>query len=338
MARDMKAWMDTMRQAGRKAALPILSFPCVSLLGISVRELISDSERQAEGMRLVAERIPSAASVSLMDLSVEAECFGAQVRFSDEEVPTVVGRLIHDLDEAEALAVPAVGAARSGIYIDAIRRAAKTITDRPVLAGMIGPFSLAARLLDVSEIMADCYDEPEMVEAVLGKATAFLIEYARAYKAAGADGIMMAEPVAGLLSPALEEEFSSPYVKQIVDAVQDDSFAVIYHNCGDNTPRMLDSILSTGAAAYHFGNAVRMRDMLERIPADTVVMGNLDPAAVLRMGDPETVRRATRELMADCAPFPNFVPSSGCDMPPMTPWENIDAFFGAVEEYYDGAF
>lgn len=337
MARDMKAWMDTMRQGGRKAALPILSFPCVSLLGISVRELISDSERQAEGMRLVAARIPSAASVSLMDLSVEAECFGAQVRFSDQEVPTVVGRLIHDMEEAEALTVPVVGTARSGIYIDAIRRATQTITDRPVLAGMIGPFSLAARLLDVSEIMADCYDEPEMVEAVLGKATAFLIAYARAYKAAGADGIMMAEPVAGLLSPALEEEFSSPYVKQIVDAVQDDSFAVIYHNCGDNTPRMLDSILSTGAAAYHFGNAVKMRDMLNNIPTDTVVMGNLDPAAVLRMGDPETVRRATRELMAECAAYPNFVPSSGCDMPPLTPWENIDAFFEAVEDFYEGA-
>lgn len=337
MARNMKAWMDGMRQGGRKAALPILSFPCVSLLDISVRQLISDSARQAEGMRLVAERVPSAASVSLMDLSVEAECFGAQVRFSDSEVPTVVGRLIHDIDEAEALTVPPVGTARSGIYIDAIRRAAQLITDRPVLAGMIGPFSLAARLLDVSEIMADCYDEPEMVGTVLEKATEFLIGYARAYKAAGADGMMMAEPVAGLLSPALEEEFSSPYVKKIVDAVQDDTFAVIYHNCGDNTPRMLDSILSTGAAAYHFGNAVNMRQMLERIPANTVVMGNLDPAAVLRMGDPATVRTATRELMAECAAYPNFVPSSGCDMPPLTPWENINAFFRAVEDFYEGA-
>ena len=334
MARDMKAWMDGMRQGGRKAALPILSFPCVSLLGISVRQLISDSERQAEGMRRVAERVPSAAAVSLMDLSVEAECFGAQVRFSDNEVPTVVGRLIHDTDEADELTVPAVGSARSGIYVEAIRRAAQIITDRPVLAGMIGPFSLAARLLDVSEIMADCYDEPEMVETVLQKATAFLIEYARAYKAAGADGIMMAEPVAGLLSPSLEEEFSSPYVKQIVDAVQDDSFAVIYHNCGDNTPRMLDSILSTGAAAYHFGNAVSMRQMLEKIPADTVVMGNVDPASVLRLGTPAHVKDVTTALLKKCAKYPNFVLSSGCDIPPMTSWENIDAFFASSKEFF----
>lgn len=330
---NMRAWLNSLRGEGNKRALPILSFPCVHLLGISVRELIADSERQAEGMRLIAERTPSAASVSLMDLSVEAECFGAQIRITDDEVPTVVGRLIHDEEEAGALKVPAVGTARSGIYIESIRRAAGMITDRPVLAGMIGPFSLAARLLDVSEIMIDCYDDPDMVHVVLEKATAFLIEYAKAYKAAGANGIMLAEPVSGLLSPALEAEFSSPYVRQIVDAVQDDEFLLIYHNCGDNTLAMVDSILSTGAAAYHFGNAIDLREMLDRVPADTVVMGNVDPAGEFRLGTPASVRAATLEVMRRCAGYSNFVISSGCDIPPQSPWENINAFFAAVDEY-----
>ena len=334
MTRNMKAWLADMLAAEKKTALPILSFPSVSLLGVTVRELISDSDRQAEGMKLVADRTKSAAAVSLMDLSVEAECFGATIRVSDEEVPTVVGRLIHDEEEAEALEIPAVGTARSGLYVDSIRKAVQLITDRPVLAGIIGPFSLAARLLDVTEIMMDCYDEPDMVHAVLEKATAFLIEYAKAYKAAGANGILMAEPVAGLLSPALEEEFSSPYVKRIVEAVQDDSFIVVYHNCGDNVLRMTESILSTGADAYHFGNSIDMADMMARMPADTVVMGNVDPAGVLRQGTPETVRAATLEVMSKCCSYPNFVISSGCDIPPATPWENLDAFFASVEEYY----
>ena len=331
---NMKAWIDELRTSERKIALPILSFPCVSLLEIPVRELISSAEQQAEGMRLVAEEVKSAASVSLMDLSVEAECFGATVRFSDDEVPTVVGRLINDEDEAEALAVPEVGAARSGIYIEAMRLACEKITDRPVLAGIIGPFSLAARLLDVSEIMLDCYDDPDMVHVVLKKATAFLIEYAKAYKAVGANGIVMAEPVSGLLSPALEEEFSSPYVKEIVDAVQDDEFAVIYHNCGDNTPKMVPSILSTGAAAYHFGNSIDMLDMLERFPDDVVVMGNVDPAGEFRLGTPESVRAATLNVMERCCGHKNFVISSGCDIPPQSPWSNIKAFFEAVDEFY----
>ena len=334
MQKDMKTRIRSFVSASPKKPLPILSFPCVSLLGVTVRELISDSDLQAKGMKAVADRVDAAAAVSFMDLSVEAECFGAAVTVSDDEVPTVKGRLVNDADEAEALAVPPMGSGRTQIYVDAIRKAAATITDRPVLAGMIGPFSLAARLLDVSEIMMDCYDDPDMVHTVLRKATDFLVTYAKAFKAAGADGVMMAEPVAGLLSPALEEEFSSPYVKQIVDAVQDNGFVVIYHNCGDNVPKMLDSILSTGAAAYHFGNAVDMeRDILAKVPADTVVMGNIDPAGVLRMGTPERVREETLALLGRCAKYPNFVLSSGCDMPPLTPWENIDSFFEAVKQY-----
>lgn len=331
---NMKKWMDDLKVTGAKKPLPVLSFPCVSLLDITVRELISDSQLQAKGMKAVAENADAAAAVSFMDLSVEAECFGATISVSDSEVPTVKGRLIHDMDEAEALQVPAVGSGRTSLYIDAIKEATKTITDRPIFAGIIGPFSLAARLLDVSEIMMDCYDDPDMVHLVLEKCNEFLINYARAYKEAGANGIMMAEPVAGLLSPSLEEEFSAPYVKKLVDELQDDEFAVVYHNCGDNVPLMMDSIISTGCAAYHFGNAMDMEDIISKVSADTVVMGNIDPAGVLRMGTPEIVREQTLALMEKCAKYPNFVLSSGCDIPPMTPWENIRAFFAASEEFY----
>ena len=332
---NMKKWLKDMIGESRKKALPILSFPCVSLLGVTVRELISDSELQARGMKAVADKTDAAAAVSFMDLSVEAECFGATVVVSDDEVPTVKGRIINDMDEAEELEIPSVGSGRTQIYIDAIEKACREIDDRPVLAGMIGPFSLAARLFDVSEIMIDCYEDPDMVHTVLEKTTEFLIKYARAYKNVGANGIVIAEPVSGLLSPSLEAEFSSPYVKRIVDAVQDESFAVVYHNCGGNVPKMLGSILSTGAAAYHFGNAVDMeRDIIAKVPANVLVMGNIDPAGVLRMGTPDTVRSQTLSLMEKCSKYDNFVLSSGCDIPPMTPWENIDAFFKGSDEYY----
>ena len=335
MKQNMKEWLDSLKGTGAKKPFPVLSFPCVSLLGITVRQLISDSDLQVKGMKAIADRTDALASVSFMDLSVEAECFGATVVVSDDEVPTVKGRIVTSEEDAEALAIPAIGSGRTSIYVDAIQKAKEQITDRPVFAGMIGPFSLAARLFDVSEIMIECYDEPDAVHTVLEKASAFLIEYAKAYKAAGADGIVMAEPVSGLLSPALEQEFSSPYVKAIVDAVQDDTFLVIYHNCGNNTPKMTESFLSFGAAAYHFGNAVDMQTMLGKFPLNVPVMGNVDPAGILRMGTPETVKEATRALLEKCSSYENFVLSSGCDIPPMTPWENIDAFFASAKEYYD---
>ena len=334
---NMKEWVAELIGNHPKKPMPILSFPSVSLLGVTVKEMISNSDLQARGMQAVAQRTPALASVSFMDLSVEAECFGSVVTVSDDEVPTIEEPIITNEDEAAALTVPKVGSGRTQIYLDAIKKAKAFITDRPVLAGMIGPYSLAARLFDVSEIMMTCYDDPDTVHAVLEKCTQFLAAYAKAYREAGADGIVMAEPVAGLLSPSLEEEFSAPYVKQIVDAVQNDNFIVIYHNCGDNVPKMLDSILSTGAAAYHFGNAVDMeKDILQKVPSDVVVMGNVDPAGVLRLGTPESIRTATAELLQKCSPYPNFVLSSGCDIPPKTPWENLDAFFAAADDFYKG--
>ena len=333
MNMDMKTWLNELHTVKKKKALPILSFPSVSLLGVSVRDLIGNSELQAEGMRLIAERTDALASVSFMDLSVEAECFGATVHFSDNEVPTVMGKLLEEPEDADNLAVPEVGVARSGIYVEAIKKAVERIDDRPVLAGMIGPFSLAARLMDVSEAMMYCYDEPEMVETILNKVTSFLIIYAKAFKAVGAHGIVIAEPVAGMLSPALEAEFSAPYVKKIVDAVQDDGFIVVYHNCGNNVLKMTDSIVSTGAAAYHYGNAIDMAEMMQKMPSNVLVMGNVDPAGTLREGTVDKVKKETQELLEKCSLYSNFIPSSGCDIPPYTPWKNIEAFFETVDRF-----
>ena len=74
--------------------------------------------------------------------------------------------------------------------------------------------------------------------------------------------------------------------------------------------------------------------MLPQIPADRVCMGNVDPAGEFRNGTPESIREATLRVMGACCQYPNFVISSGCDIPPMSAWKNIDAFFAAVQEFY----
>lgn len=315
-----------------KRALPVLSFPAVQRMGITVRQLVESGENQARAMKLIADEFPAAASVSLMDLSVEAEAFGASVRFAEGEVPTITGQLIDGEDAAEALKIPAVGAGRTGVCVEAIRRAKELIHDRPVLAGVIGPYSLAGRLCDVTEIMYLCYDEPETVHTVVSKATEFIISYYRAFRNAGADGIVMAEPLAGLLSPDMCSEFSNPYIKRVIDELQSQSFAVIYHNCGGSVSGMLPQLFALGAAGYHFGNAVDMRYVLDNAPKDTLCMGNIDPAGVLASGTPESVAAAVRALIDKCGMEPNFIPSSGCDIPPHAKWENISAFFDALTD------
>lgn len=331
--RNMKQWAAQQISCSEKQAIPILSFPCVQLLGVSVKDLISDSTLQANGMKAIADRTSTGAAVSFMDLSVEAECFGSAIRVQDGEVPTVVGAIVSTPEEADHLAIPEIGSGRTGIYIDTIAKATTLITDRPVFAGMIGPFSLAGRLMDVSEAMIYCYDEPEMVHTVMEKVTSFLIAYCRAYKEAGAHGVMIAEPLSGLLSPGLAQEFAHPYVKQIIDAVQDDTFMVVYHNCGDNAALMVKDIYSLGAAGYHFGDAIDLASVLPEAPKDALIMGNVSPSKQFCNGTPDTIAKETHRVMAACSAYPNFVISSGCDIPPLSSWENIDAFFAAVKSF-----
>lgn len=333
---NMKKWADDLLNAQAKRPLPILSFPSVSLLGITVNQLTSDAELQAKGMKAASERMKNAAAaVSMMDLSVEAESFGCKIKITADEVPTVISPVAETKQQAAELKIPAVGAGRTGIYVDAIKRAKQMIDDRPVFAGIIGPFSLAGRLVGVTEAMIKCYEEPEVMHTVLKKAADFLKNYAAAFKSAGADGIVIAEPLTGLLSPELAEEFSEGYVRELIQSVKSDEFMVIYHNCGNNTVEQLSSILRVGADAYHFGNAVDLKDILQKAPEDMLIMGNIDPASVLCKGSADLVRQEVLKLMRECSGHKNFVISSGCDVPPTTPWTNIDAFFEAVDEFYN---
>ena len=216
---DMRAWQREQIAVPKKKAIPVLTFPSVQLLGITVRELISDADTQAEGMARISERCDTAAALSMMDLSVEAEAFGSEIRVGDHEVPTVVGHIVDEPEDAEKLAVPSVGAGRTGLYLDAIVKAP-------------------------------------------------------------------------------------------------------------------DQIASLGAMGYHFGNSIRLREMLTAMPADVMVCGNVDPAGAFCNGTPEKVRSDTLAVLNDCCEFPNFIPSSGCDIPPTTPWENIDEFFRTVAQFY----
>ena len=198
----MKKWIQYQLE-NKHLSLPILTFPCTQLIGCTVNQLVHDSDLQAQGMVSIAQKYPMSACLTMMDLSVEAEAFGSEVRFSPIEVPTVIGSILPDMDAAKELLIPEIGAKRTKIYLEAVEKVKKRVNDRSIFAGVTGPFTIAGRLMDMTEILVNCYIDPEFVHLALGKTTQFLISYIREYKKRGASGIVLAEPAAGLLSPDL---------------------------------------------------------------------------------------------------------------------------------------
>ena len=334
MKQNMNQWIEAILDSSVKPALPLLSQPASQLLGINSAELLYNSSLRAQGMKQIAEYAPMPAVFDLMDLALEAECFGAKAHLSKDGLPVISAPLICSREDAELLEIPEVGSGRSRIALETASKALTFITDRPVFSCITGPFTLAGCLMGISEIMLFCLDDPDMVDVVLEKASAFLINYCLALKNLGVHGILLAEPLAGLISPLFAEKFSARYVKLIVHSLQDENFIFIYHNCGNFSLKQIDSILSIGARVLHFGNSIKMEQMLTYIPDTIPVLGNLDPVSQFRNGSPASVYQKTMLLLKACANRKNFLPSSGCDIPSSASWENIDAFFQAVSDYY----
>jgi uroporphyrinogen decarboxylase len=308
---------------------PLLTYPGAQLAGVSVRDMVTRPEAQVAAIKALHERYRTPVVLVAMDLSVEAEAWGCAVGWSETEVPTVVGPCVQSRDGLESLEAPQPGAGRTGVWLEVVRQLRRLPDSPAVLGCMIGPFSLAARLFGVSELLALSLEDPDLTHRLVTRATEFLTQYAAAFREAGADGLVMAEPAAGLLSPPALQAFSSAYVARVAAAVERPGFALVLHNCAARLVH-LPAVLAGGVRALHFGAPMDLPAALAQVPETTLVAGNLDPAAVFVRSSPAEVAAATRRLLNALAGRRNFILSSGCDVPPHTPLANLDAFFAAA--------
>ena len=214
-------------------------------------------------------------------------------------MPALIGRLVTTAADVARLAVPAPGDGRTRVHLDAAALLVAASPQTPVLGGLIGPFSLAARLFGVAETLEATLSEPAVILSLLERVTPFLIGYALELRRLGAAGVVMAEPVAGLLSPRGLARFSTPFVKRVVDAAQDPTFAIVLHNCGAKIVH-LDRILESGAEFYHFGAPMDLPAALARVDGRVVICGNLDPTFI-HAGPPSAVRAGAKRLLAAAA-------------------------------------
>lgn len=331
----MNKFIQQLLDSDKRIAIPIMTHPGIEAIGKRVIDAVTNGDIHYQAIKNVTETYDTTACTVIMDLTVEAEAFGCAISMPEHEVPNVTGRLVYDEESVNQLQIPSLSTGRMPEYLKANRLAVENIEGKPVLSGCIGPFSLAGRLYDMSEIMVGIYIEPDVIKTLLDKCTAYITAYCQELKKIGATGVIMAEPAAGLLSNDDCQEYSTTYVNRIVEAVQDENFIVILHNCG-NKGQCTQAMIESGAAALHFGNAIDMVETLKQCPSDIIVMGNIDPVGILKQATADEVYRITADLLAKTAEYRNFVISSGCDMPPMVPDANIKAFYQAISDFNTG--
>ncbi|MDO4478050.1 MAG: uroporphyrinogen decarboxylase family protein [Lachnospiraceae bacterium] len=330
---NMTQWTEAVIADKNRIFAPIMYYPCTSLVGVKAVDTVKAGGAQAMAavMKAAADRFPEMAIVSTaLDVTVDPEAFGVAVDYDEDRAPHCVSFVIKDEADAEAMTMPSAMTERQVLHYEAVKEAKKLMPEKPVFGNLLGPFTLATSVMKLSDAMLGVMKKGPMMHVVIEKCTEFVINRALAYKAAGADGILLDEACGGIIPPKKCAEFSSAYIKKIVEAVQDDQFAVMMHNCG-NIARMLDSIFDTGCRMYSFGNAVDFKLAAEKLPEGALLIGNLDPMLLTEEDDNKVYEetKALIEAMADC---PGFVPAPGCDVPTNARLESVDAMIRAIKE------
>jgi len=257
---------------------------------------------------------------------------GATVGANDDHQPFGgLGRpLIQSAGDISRIPVPDIGTqGRYPLMLEALSRVVNELGKEVFIVACFDqyPFSLAAALMGLKEIMLKVVDDLPFVRGLMDRCSDYGLAYARALSNAGADMLSGGDSPAGLLGPALFQEVALPHERKLIADVQAATAKpVSLHICGQASP-LLPFLKETGADVLELDHAVDFAHACRSIGPDVGLWGNLDPVGLLVDSTPQQIRDEARELQALVAACGHhrFVLSSGCTLAVETPYRNLDA-------------
>ncbi|MBN2028582.1 MAG: hypothetical protein JW854_17655, partial [Actinobacteria bacterium] len=244
------------------------------------------------------------------------------VDFFDKLPPSLAEQRLPKLERFYELGLPdPERAGRMPVFLE-VAEGLSGDEGRMCAAYVTGPFALLAQLLGTQELLdrvrlGDPLTEP------LGFATSVVGEYAAAL-AARVDMIVVVDPTAEALKAEEYGRLCRPYLNGLAGIIRSSGAICLLHICGDVT-HLLEEMALTGVEGICLDSKVSLSHEIERIPANIVVMGNIDPKRVIQRGTPEDVRWEVRRLLRHTHKARNFVLSTGCDVPVDAPLRNLEA-------------
>lgn len=321
--------IDLVRKSPQRLVAPLMGYPGIQITNTSIKQNEFNWGVQFYTISELVHEFHPDVIFFMMDLAVEASALGLPVRFPLLESPSVEYHTVKEVGDLEQfMACDVLKDGRARTYIETMKMMSRYLDAMPG-AYCTGPFTLAGLMMGANDIALQTALDPELVHRVLEVATSVIIRYARALVAAGAKVVAILEPTAVMLSPDMFREFSGRYVTQILYAVKE-AIGVL-HICGEST-HLIGRMVETGAEGLSLDSVVNFPRAATLVPPDVVLIGNVDPVAVMRDAKPDVVRSSVRTLCESMRGVPNFFLSTGCDLPPDTPHENIETFMAAGRE------
>jgi len=217
------------------------------------------------------------------------------------------------------------------------------VGDRGIVRGFVwgdqaGCWQHACCLVDVNELILRCFDSPEWVHELLGTLLEKKLRFVESMKGARFDLVETGGGAASstLVSPAIHEEFCTPYDRKLHDALHELGFLVTYHTCG-GTRGIEELIVANGCdasetlAPLSVGGNQEPWEFAGKVAGRVALIGGIDQFSVVTDGSEELIRSKVREAFERVGSRGGYVCSLS-DHFFETPPEKLRAFADAARE------
>ncbi|MCX7795732.1 MAG: MtaA/CmuA family methyltransferase [bacterium] len=251
--------------------------------------------------------------------TVEAEALGCKIRFSYDSLPTVETHPFK-IDSLPTLPSDILSKGRIPIVISAVEKLSREIgKEYPVIAGIVGPFSLAGYLLGLNEILVASISETQSLKRFLDITLELGIIYGKALINAGADIICVEDMSASteMISPKIYKDLILPYHKRLFEELK--SAVTVLHICGNVTP-IIQYMADSGADALSIDHKLDLSTATQ-VKDKVSLIGNLDPVRLLLQGTANEIVKAGNKALESGIDLL----APGCSLALETSIENIKA-------------
>lgn len=327
------------RTPDRVPVVPQTFMLAAETAGIKVGDMTYDPDKMVEAQLACIEKYGYDGIVIDFDDATIAEACGASVIFR-EDAPAIVNEkdpLLKNLRDVEDLSLPDPNkSGRLPVWLEATSKLVDLVGEEVFIMGRAdqGPFTMATLLRGAQQFMEDLVlEDPVQIRKLIDYCRRAGTIFAKTMKDAGAHVTSIGDAYAGpsLISPAMFREFALQPEIIMTREVQDYGIPFSIHICGDTTG-ILPDMATTGAKILELDWQVDMGWARKVVPADTVIMGNINPSDPLVLGTPEQVDTTAGKIIEGTGGKGLFL-SSGCAMGRNTPPENLKAMVEAAKKY-----
>lgn len=314
------------------ATMPILHSALATMRGVPQSDYFTNAETMADVICWGYERFTYDGVQLSQGVTAEAEALGATVEQPANEGPILKQSLITDysvLSQLERKTPWKSG--RIPMFFQAVRKVMDRIgNDAFVLPTLRGPFLMATQLRGIERVMMDMIDCPDELGKLLDFATDVALKLGKELVKICNHGLLLGEAPCSpdMISPEMYRQLILPHHKRLVTELKHAGWrAVGLHICG-NSSAIIEDVIDTQSDFLDVDHEVLPENAIKLARGKIALRGNLDPSSIFRFGTPQAMYLEVHSLRKTVHGH-RWIFSSGCDIPPHTPEENIAAFINA---------